>query len=308
MVITLLGVTVLTFGLTYIAPGDPVEMILEVGDTIVPPEIIEQTRREMGLDQPFYVQYWRWLTGILHGDMGLSYSAKMPVVDRMLLGAPGTLALAGAALFLMVVISVPLGILIAVHRNHTIDYVVRFLSFIGVSMPSFWVGLLLLYFFGLKLGLFPIAGGEVSFDRMVLPAVTLAIVLSLLIKVGEETYAISLENVEETILVRKENIKTVHGAPATILRGEVLSLSDLGEVLGADGIERDREEYPVVVVKIGKNKIGFIVSELIGQQEIVIKSLGSFLSKIDGITGGTILGDGNVALILDVASFYSTKG
>ena len=137
---------------------------------------------------------------------------------------------------------------------------------------------------------------------------TLAIVLSLLIKVGEETYAISLENVEETILVRKENIKTVHGAPATILRGEVLSLSDLGEVLGADGIERDREEYPVVVVKIGKNKIGFIVSELIGQQEIVIKSLGSFLSKIDGITGGTILGDGNVALILDVASFYSTKG
>ena len=137
---------------------------------------------------------------------------------------------------------------------------------------------------------------------------TLAIVLSLLIKVGEETYAISLENVEETILVRKENIKTVHGAPATILRGEVLSLSDLGDVLGADGIERDREEYPVVVVKIGKNKIGFIVSELIGQQEIVIKSLGSFLSKIDGITGGTILGDGNVALILDVASFYSTKG
>ncbi len=137
---------------------------------------------------------------------------------------------------------------------------------------------------------------------------TLAIVLSLLIKVGDETYAISLENVEETILVRKENIKTVHGAPATILRGEVLSLSDLGDVLGADGIEQDREEYPVVVVKIGKNKIGFIVSELIGQQEIVIKSLGSFLSKIDGITGGTILGDGNVALILDVASFYSTKG
>ncbi|MBQ7262584.1 MAG: chemotaxis protein CheA [Synergistaceae bacterium] len=133
---------------------------------------------------------------------------------------------------------------------------------------------------------------------------TLAIVLSLLIKVGEETYAISLENVEETILVKKENIKTVHGEPATLLRGEVLSLSDLGDVLGADGVERDRDEYPVVVVKIGKNKIGFIVSELIGQQEIVIKSLVRFLSKIDGITGGTILGDGNVALILDVASFY----
>ena len=137
---------------------------------------------------------------------------------------------------------------------------------------------------------------------------TLAIVLSLLIKVGEETYAISLENVEETIMVRKEDIKTVHGEPTTLLRGEVLSLNVLGDILGSDlGDERDRDEYPVVVVKIGKNKIGFIVSQLIGQQEIVIKSLGRFLSKIDGITGGTILGDGNVALILDVASFYSTK-
>ena len=136
---------------------------------------------------------------------------------------------------------------------------------------------------------------------------TLAIVLSLLIKVGDETYAISLENVEETIMVRREDIKTVHGEPTTLLRGEVLSLNILGDILGTEEIERDRDEYPVVVVKIGKNKIGFIVSQLIGQQEIVIKSLGRFLSKIDGITGGTILGDGNVALILDVASFYSTK-
>ncbi|MDR1379603.1 MAG: chemotaxis protein CheA [Synergistaceae bacterium] len=136
---------------------------------------------------------------------------------------------------------------------------------------------------------------------------TLAIVLSLLIKVGDETYAISLENVEETILVKRENIKTVHGSPAALLRGEVLSLSDLGNVLGTTVEDTDRDEYPVVVVKIGKNKIGFIVNELIGQQEIVIKSLGRFLSKIKGIAGATILGDGNVALILDMASFYTTK-
>ncbi|MBR0203256.1 MAG: chemotaxis protein CheA, partial [Synergistaceae bacterium] len=95
---------------------------------------------------------------------------------------------------------------------------------------------------------------------------TLAIVLSLLIRVGKETYAISLENVEETIMVRKEDIKTVHGEPTTLLRGEVLSLNDLGDILGSEGVETDRIEYPVVVVKIGKNKTGFIVSELIGQQ------------------------------------------
>ena len=100
----------------------------------------------------------------------------------------------------------------------------------------------------------------------------------------------------------------MHETPATLLRGEVLSLSDLGKVLETEMDDTDRDEYPVVVVKIGKSKIGFIVNELIGQQEIVIKSLGRFLSKIKGITGGTILGDGNVALILDVASFYSTKG
>jgi len=137
---------------------------------------------------------------------------------------------------------------------------------------------------------------------------TLAIVLSLLVKVGEETYAISLENVEETILVKRENIKTVHGSPVTLLRGEVLSLSDLGNVLGTVVEESHREEYPVVVVKVGKNKVGFIVDELIGQQEIVIKSLGRFLSKLKGIAGATILGDGNVALILDVASLNSMKG
>ena len=134
---------------------------------------------------------------------------------------------------------------------------------------------------------------------------TLAIVVALLIKVGDEIYAIPLESVEETILVKRENVKTVHGTPATLLRGDVLALSDLAAILGTTTRGRDEVEYPVVVVKAGKNKIGFIVDELIGQQEIVIKSLGKFLSKIKGIAGATILGDGNVALILDVSSLYA---
>ena len=135
---------------------------------------------------------------------------------------------------------------------------------------------------------------------------TLAIVLALLIKVGDETYALPLENVEETILVKKENVKTVHGTPATLLRGEVLSLYDLSRMLQTpDCSNVMKEEYPVVVVKMGRNRVGFIVSELIGQQDIVIKSLGRFMSKIKGIAGATILGDGNVALILDVAGLHS---
>jgi two-component system chemotaxis sensor kinase CheA len=131
---------------------------------------------------------------------------------------------------------------------------------------------------------------------------TLAIVLSLLVKVDSEIYAMPLENVEETILVKKENVQMLHGTPATLLRGEVLSLSSLGRVLGTLADDAEKTEYPVVVVKTGKNRIGYIVDELIGQQEIVIKSLGRFLSKIKGIAGATILGDGNVALIMDVGS------
>jgi two-component system chemotaxis sensor kinase CheA len=134
---------------------------------------------------------------------------------------------------------------------------------------------------------------------------TLAIVLALLIKVGGETYAIPLENVEETILVKKENVRTVHGTPATLLRGDVLTLCSLAGALGASsGREEDSGEFPVVVVRTGRMRVGFIVDDLIGQQDIVIKSLGRFLSKIRGIAGATILGDGNVALILDVAGLY----
>ena len=178
LVVTLIGVTFLTFCLTYLSPGDPVEMLLEVGDTIVSQETIDETRAQLGLDKPFHVQYVRWISGVLTGDMGMSYSAKMPVADRLLQCLPGTLALAGTALVIMLLISVPCGVVSAVYRNKKSDYLIRGISFVGISMPSFWVGLLLLYVFGLKLGLFPIAGGVISLDRIVLPAVTLAIAMA----------------------------------------------------------------------------------------------------------------------------------
>ncbi len=131
---------------------------------------------------------------------------------------------------------------------------------------------------------------------------TLAIVVALLIRVGDETYAISLENVEETLLVGRSDIRTVHGSPVTTVRGEILSLSDLAAILGTPVERNDVTEYPVVVVRNGNSRIGFIVDELIGQQEIVIKPLGRLFSKVKGVAGATILGDGNVALILEPGS------
>ncbi|MDR1514115.1 MAG: chemotaxis protein CheA [Synergistaceae bacterium] len=133
---------------------------------------------------------------------------------------------------------------------------------------------------------------------------TLAIVLALLIKVGDETYAVSLENVEETLLVHKKDIKYVHGTPVTTVRGEILPLSDLSAIIGTPGERPDVDENPVVVVRVGRDRsrVGFLVDAFVGQQEIVIKPLGKLLLKVKGIAGATILGDGNVALILDAAS------
>ena len=117
MLVTVLGVSFLTFCLTYLAPGDPAMMVLEAGDTIVSQELIEKTRHEMGLDQPFLVQYVNWVGGAVHGDMGMSYSAKKPVTEKLAEGFTGTLFLAAVTVVFILLISIPLGIFSAVHQN-----------------------------------------------------------------------------------------------------------------------------------------------------------------------------------------------
>ena len=199
MLVTVLGVSFLTFCLTYLAPGDPAMMVLEAGDTIVSQELIEKTRHEMGLDQPFLVQYVNWVGGAVHGDMGMSYSAKKPVTEKLAEGFTGTLFLAAVTVVFILLISIPLGIFSAVHQNKLPDYLVRFFSFIGVSMPSFWVGLILLYIFGLKLKLFPIASSEVTLNGVILPAITLAIYQSA--KYTRQVRTVILEELHQDYVV-----------------------------------------------------------------------------------------------------------
>ena len=105
MLVTLLGVTFLTFCLSVLAPGDPAAMVLEAGDHIVSEELLAETRHEMGLDQPFLVQYGRWLGGVAHGDLGLSYSAKKPVAEKLMEGSTGTFFLAAVTVCFMLIIS-----------------------------------------------------------------------------------------------------------------------------------------------------------------------------------------------------------
>ena len=151
ILIVLFGISFLTFGLTYLSPGDPAEIMLTECGNLPTPELLEQTRHELGLDQPFLVQYGSWLKGVLTGDLGQSYSFKMPVVQKLVSCFWPTLKMSLLALLMMIVISIPLGILAAVYQNKFPDYFVRGITFIGVSVPSFWLGLILLSIFGVQL-------------------------------------------------------------------------------------------------------------------------------------------------------------
>ncbi len=131
---------------------------------------------------------------------------------------------------------------------------------------------------------------------------TLAIIRTLMVRAGNEIYAIPIEAIRENIFVEPREIKTINQVRVITLREEVLPLNSLSEALEMGSFEEGREVYPVVVVKAGNKKAGLVVDELLGQQEIVIKSLSSFINEIKGIAGATVLGDGRVTLILDVAS------
>jgi len=135
--------------------------------------LVEAEKEAAGLNEPFLVQYWNWLKNVLRGDLGKSYFYSTSVWSEMSKRIPNTLVLTGATLLLTVLIATPLGILSAVKQGTWVDGLIRFVSFFGVSMPSFWVGTLLMYAFGVKLKLLPILGSG-DFRHLILPAVTLA--------------------------------------------------------------------------------------------------------------------------------------
>ena len=161
------------FALTYLSPSDPVTLKFQRMGEVPDQAVIDQAREEMGLNDPFLVQYGRWLWKALHGDLGESFKYNGPVLQTMLERIPNTLKLTGATLLLTILLAVPLGVLSAVYQNRFVDYLLRFLSFFGVSMPSFWVGFLLMYLFGVKLKLLPVMGSG-DFKHIILPSVTLA--------------------------------------------------------------------------------------------------------------------------------------
>jgi len=179
MVLVLLGISFITFCLVMLAPGDPVRQMIAGNEDIVVSQVeIDALRHELGLDQPFLMQYLSWLGRVLHGNFGFSFMMKKPVLDAVLEALPATVILALASSVFMLLFAIPLGIYTAVKQNTWADYIIRSFTFAGVSVPNFWMGLMLLWIFALKLNLFPIVGGDVSVENLILPMVTLGVVMA----------------------------------------------------------------------------------------------------------------------------------
>ncbi|MFJ8516899.1 nickel ABC transporter permease [Lysinibacillus xylanilyticus] len=170
----LLGVSILTFVFIRFVPVEPAEVILRLARVAPTAEAVQALREELGTDKPFLIQYLLWIKGVLHLDFGTSFVSKLPVVHELFAKLPATIELAVAAFVLILGISMPLGIISALYKHSIIDKVIRLFTVMSVSIPTFWLGFLLLYFFSLKLGIFP-TNGKGTLAHLVLPAFALAL-------------------------------------------------------------------------------------------------------------------------------------
>ena len=206
----LIGITFLSFAMMRIAGSDAITELY--GDKgAVAQEVIDAKRAELGLDQPFLTQYLAWVGGILTGDMGISYISGRDVFQTFVSKLPATLLLTALAICATVIISIPLGVLAAVRHDRFTDYFLRFFSFIGNSLPNFFVALLLMQVFSIHWKVFPVISNGTTVQSAVLPTLTLAIAMS----------AKYMRQVRATVL-EELNKDYVEGAKARGIRGRVI--------------------------------------------------------------------------------------
>jgi nickel transport system permease protein len=168
--------TLLTTGMVHLSSVDPAEAYLTAAHIQPTDEILAQKRHEFGLDQPFFIQYANSIMKICQLDFGISYVSNKPVWDEVIYRIPATIQLAIASILIAVFVSVPLGFLAGVKKGSAIDHFSRLLSFFGASIPTFWLGYILVFFFSVKLNLFPVEGIG-TWQHLVLPSITLALPL-----------------------------------------------------------------------------------------------------------------------------------
>ncbi|MDO4925434.1 MAG: ABC transporter permease [Turicibacter sp.] len=236
----LIGITLLSFALMQSSKTDVVDLLYQNSGNVASQEVKEEMRKELGLDKPFLVQYATWLGNILKGDMGMSYVMKKPVFTEFMKRLPNTIVLTISSILVTFVVSVPLGILSAVKQNKFTDYIIRFFSFIGNSLPGFFLSLILIYVFSLKLDLLPVMGNN-GLKSLVLPTLTLAISMSA--KYTRQIRATVLEelNKEYVLGLRSRGIKEQRILYVNILKVALLTVVTLlglsiGSLLGGTAI------------------------------------------------------------------------
>lgn len=207
----LIGITFLSFAMMRVAGSDAVEEMYSNTGTAVSQEVIDAKKAELGLDQPFLKQYVSWLTGMVKGDMGVSYVSGRDVFRTFISKLPATLLLTTLSIITTIIISIPLGVLAAVKHDKFIDYILRFFSFIGNSMPNFFTALLLMEILSIQLGWLPVISSGTSLKSAVMPTLTLAISMS----------AKYMRQVRATVL-EELNKDYVTGARARGVRGSII--------------------------------------------------------------------------------------
>lgn len=219
-----LGVSFAVFFIMSLAPGDPVTMIVGAD---VPEETLEATRAELGLDKPLLVQYGKYMAGLLKGDLGSSYLSRKPVLTEYLSRFPATFKLTFWGILVAVGIGIPVGILSAVKQYSWADNISMVGALLGVSMPNFWLGLMLIILFSLKLGCLP-AGGSEGLTSIILPAITLGtgqaalitrMTRSSMLEVVRQDYirTAKAKGVNKKIVIRKHALKNALIPIVTVL-------------------------------------------------------------------------------------------
>ena len=280
----LIGITFLSFAMMRLAGGDAVTYMYENAGTAVSQEVIDAAKAEYGLDKPFLVQYANWFGGMLRGDMGESYVSHKDVFETFVSKLPATLLLTLSSILLTVAIAIPLGILSAIKHNKWVDYLIRFFSFIGNSMPNFFAALVLMYIFSIRLRWLPVITTENKAMSLILPTLTLT--LSMASKYTRQVRAAVLEElnkdyvagarargVREKVIIWKSVMKS---SMLTIIT--LLALS-IGSLLGGttivenifmwDGVGKmavdaiNMRDYPIIQAYVAWMAIIYVVVNLI---------------------------------------------
>ena len=280
----LVAITFLSYGMMRIAGSDVVEQKMENTSGTVSQEMIDNARAELGLDKPFVVQYFTWLGNLLRGDRGPSYVSNKPVFSTFVSKLPATLLLTAVSILLTVLISIPLGIWSAVKQNTATDYVIRTASFIGNSLPNFFVSLLLMYLFAIRLGWFPVISGGVSLQSVALPALTLAIAMSA--KYLRQVRATVLDELSKDYVLgaRARGVKFSTTLIKSVMRASLVTIITLltlsiGSLLGGtaivesifmwDGVGKlavdaiNMRDYPIIQAYVMWMAIIYVVVNLI---------------------------------------------